>query len=82
MDQAYRNQGIAHSILNELEARAKRLKFRQIRLEAGEVQPEALRFYRKHGFYGIEKYGEYVDSESSVCLEKRLGGQKEEETGL
>ncbi|WP_169082914.1 GNAT family N-acetyltransferase [Paenibacillus sp. PL91] len=70
--EAYRNRGIAQQILFELEAKARAMHFRSIKLEAGEEQPEALSFYRKHGYTPIDRFGIYVDSESSVCYEKRL----------
>lgn len=72
VEEAYRNKGIAKLLLDELEMRARNLHFKVIKLEAGEPQPEALRFYRKHGYYPIERFGEYVNSESSVCYEKKL----------
>ncbi|WP_314002666.1 GNAT family N-acetyltransferase [uncultured Paenibacillus sp.] len=72
VDPVYRNKGVAQLILGELEARAKRAGFIFIKLEAGEKQFEALNFYRKHGYYPIDRFGEYVACESSVCYEKRL----------
>ncbi|OBZ17042.1 GNAT family N-acetyltransferase [Bacillus sp. FJAT-26390] len=72
VDESYRNRGIAKQILFELEAKAKAMHFRSIKLEAGEAQPEALSFYRKHGYSLIDRFGIYVDSESSVCYEKQL----------
>lgn len=72
VEEAYRNKGIAKRILMELEDRARQMEFRSIKLEVGEEQPEALSFYRKHGYSLIDRFGPYVDSESSVCYEKRL----------
>ncbi|MEV5024587.1 GNAT family N-acetyltransferase [Paenibacillus sp. LPE1-1-1.1] len=72
VEEAYRNKGIAKLILWELEDRARRMDFRSIKLEAGEGQPEALNFYRKHGYGLIDRFGPYVDCESSVCYEKKL----------
>ncbi|HUC92168.1 MAG TPA: GNAT family N-acetyltransferase [Paenibacillus sp.] len=72
VDPACRNRGIAKLILDELEARARRSGFRFIKLEAGEKQFEALSFYRKHGYYPIDRFGVYVACETSVCYEKRL----------
>jgi GNAT superfamily N-acetyltransferase len=70
---AHRQQGIAKRILVFLESQAKTLQFKTIVLETGTEQPEAVSFYEKHGFLAIEKFGEYVDCESSLCYEKAVG---------
>ncbi|QYR23498.1 GNAT family N-acetyltransferase [Paenibacillus sp. sptzw28] len=72
VEREYRNKGIAKQILSALEAKAKGLGFNCIRLEAGTKQPEALSFYIKHGYYEIDKFGEYIECESSLCYEKRI----------
>ncbi|MFX3632394.1 MAG: GNAT family N-acetyltransferase [Candidatus Pristimantibacillus sp.] len=72
VDPTFRRQGIAAAILTNLETTANDRKFKYIRLEAGAPQPEALRFYMKHGYYAIDRYGEYVNCESSLCYEKKL----------
>lgn len=69
----YRNKGIAGKVFNYLENKAKELNFVALRLETGDEQPEAISFYKKHGFYKIEKFGEYADCELSVCFEKKIG---------
>jgi GNAT superfamily N-acetyltransferase len=71
--QDYRNQGIAEAILLELEFKARNQGYKCIKLEAGEAQPEALNFYRKHGYYPIDRFGKYAECASSVCYEKQLG---------
>lgn len=72
VDPEFRNRGIATAILNDLENRALALNYSTIRLETGEKLPEAITLYQKHGYYPIDKYGEYVDCESSLCYEKQL----------
>jgi putative acetyltransferase len=72
VDPAYRKQGIAGNILAQLEKKARDLNYSTIRLEAGEQQLEALHFYKKHGYYEIERYGEHVNCGSSLCFEKQL----------
>jgi putative acetyltransferase len=67
-----RKQGIAKRMLALLEAEAKALNFKAIKLETGVEQPEAISFYEKHGYYPIAKFGEYVDCKSSLCYEKVL----------
>lgn len=66
----YRNQGIAGSILKELEKWAAELNFKQVILETGKAQPEAIGLYTKSGYRIIPNYGQYEHVESSVCLQK------------
>lgn len=69
---AYRKQGIAYQLLFFLEQQAVKLGYRTIRLEAGAMQPEALQFYQKHGYTSIDRFGEYIHCEESLCYEKHL----------
>lgn len=69
---AYRRRGIAASLLHMLEDVARQQGASAIKLETGEPQAEAVRFYRKHGYRDIDKFGEYVDCPSSLCMEKKL----------
>jgi ribosomal protein S18 acetylase RimI-like enzyme len=64
--------GLAARMLSFLEEQAKERYFDTIKLEAGPEQPEALHFYKKHGYREIEKFGEYVNYEMSLCYEKRI----------
>lgn len=68
----YRNQGIASEIINDLESKAFAMSHTVIRLETGAAQPESLQFYAKHGYKQIDRYGEYIHNESSLCYEKKL----------
>jgi ribosomal protein S18 acetylase RimI-like enzyme len=68
----FRRKGIAFQMLTFLENRARESNFKAIRLETGDKQQEAINFYKKHGYYEIEKFGEYVDCPSSICFEKSL----------
>ncbi|WP_256709793.1 GNAT family N-acetyltransferase [Paenibacillus sp. FSL H8-0548] len=68
----YRQQGIGALILSRLEELARELNYNILRLETGAEQPESITFYKKHGYYEIERYGEYANCESSLCYEKRL----------
>ena len=36
------------------------------------LQQAAMAFYRRHGFTDIARFGPYVDSETSMCMERRL----------
>jgi putative acetyltransferase len=72
---SYRQQGIAKRMLDFLEGQAKALGYKVVKLETGVEQPEAVNFYEKHGFYAIDKFGEYVDCASSLCYEKVVAGR-------
>jgi len=68
----YRGQGIAHSILKELELWASELKYAACILETGKKQPEAIRLYQKAGYTIIENYGQYKNVENSICMTKSI----------
>ena len=66
----YRGRKIASQILSELERWAGELKFKQVILETGKAQPEAIGLYTKSGYQVIPNYGQYEQVESSVCMQK------------
>lgn len=67
---AYRGRGLALMLLDALEARARELGMRTILLETGTGQPEALGLYKRAGYRERPKYGEFVASLNSICMEK------------
>ena len=67
-----RGRGTADSILQSLEAAARAAGVDTLRLETGPLQPAAIAFYERNGFTPIPNFGEYVDSEHSVCFAKEL----------
>ena len=70
--QACRNQGVAGLILKRLEDKARNKNYKAMKLETGDLQVEAIGFYKKSGFIPIDRFGEYVDCPSSICMEKKL----------
>lgn len=68
----YRRRSIARDIVVELESWAKEDRDRQIILETGTKQPEAIRLYESLGYSVIPKYGEYEGKPESVCMAKSL----------
>ena len=68
----HRGLGIAKQLLIELESWAIERGFSRAVLETGEKNPEAIRLYKQHGYRQIEKYGQYVDFELSICFAKTL----------
>jgi putative acetyltransferase len=67
-----RGQGIAVSILKELEQWVMELKYQRCILETGKKQPESIALYTKSGYKIIPNYGQYENVENSVCFEKIL----------
>ncbi len=67
-----RKQGIAKSILRELEKWTKELGCFICMLETGRNQPEAFALYCKCLYHEIPKFGPYTDSENSICFAKIL----------
>ncbi len=67
-----RGARVGARILAALEGEARRLGVMRLVLETGARQPEALALYRRAGFTEIPRFGEYVDSALSLCMEKTL----------
>lgn len=67
-----RGEGIASSVLKELETWAIELKYKKCRLETGKKQLEAIALYLKNGYKLIPNYGQYKNVENSVCFEKQV----------
>lgn len=63
-----RRRGVARALLDHLVAAAPGLGFRQLVLESGTRQPEALAFYEGAGWHPVVPYGEYAGSTSSRCF--------------
>lgn len=72
VQEKFRNQGIASKILKELESWAKEIGYNRTILETGKHMEDAVGLYQKNGYQIIPNYGQYVDVESSVCMEKIL----------
>jgi putative acetyltransferase len=72
-----RGRGIAKQILDRLEAAALALGARRLVLETGIYQTEAIGLYLRSGFTAIDCFGEYADSPTSICFEKRAPASNE-----
>lgn len=68
----YRGQGAAANVLKKLEVEAIKRGCCFLQLETGPFQPEALAFYRKHGFQDCGAFGSYPEHPLSVFMEKWL----------
>ena len=67
-----RRRGFARRLLEELEAVARDLDVKVLRLETGTEQPESVALYESAGYRPIPPYGEYIGNPYSLCYEKRL----------
>lgn len=67
-----RGQGIASTLLSELEIWCKELGIKKCVLETGKNQPEAIALYKKNNYNIIPNFGKYEGVENSVCFEKKL----------
>ena len=64
--------GVGSVLLAALEAQARTLGYREVRLSTRRVNARALDFYRRHGYVEAAAWGKYVGSAVSVCLGKPL----------
>ena len=67
-----RGKKVASQVLNELELWAKELLFATCILETSFKLENAIALYKKSGYTIIERYGQYKNVESSVCMKKIL----------
>lgn len=69
---AHRRHGVAHALLQHLQAEAQRLGYHTLRLETGDRQHAALALYVAHGFTPIAPWGEHAQDPTSRCFERVL----------
>jgi putative acetyltransferase len=72
-----RGRGVAQALLTRIETEARIAGFVVLRLETGERQAAALRFYARAGFQPCTAFGDYVPMRpesiaTSIFMEKRL----------
>lgn len=71
----FRGRGVASGLLRELEGEARAAGLAMLRLETGDVQHAALRFYAREGFRRCGAFGDYAAMppaaiRTSVFMEK------------
>ncbi len=76
-----RGKGIASRVLQELEQWAGELNYKEIILETGKAQPEAIGLYQKSGYTTIPSYGQYAGVENSVCMKKSISHTAKQQAG-
>jgi putative acetyltransferase len=69
---AQRGTGVADLLLDALAAYAADRGVTTLRLETGDRQRAAMGFYARHGFRVVPRFGPYVDSATSVCMQRDL----------
>ncbi len=80
VEPAFRRRGVAALVLTELERTAAAAGHRQLVLNSGARQPEALALYDRAGYTPVPGYGVYADAPDAVFLGKALvAGQDEED---
>ena len=71
---AARGRGVARTVLAELERTAAAAGVREMVLETGTAQPEAMALYESSGYHLIDGFGHYAGAPLSRAFGKRLGG--------
>lgn len=69
-----RNRGVGTLLLRAIEAWAQDYGYREVILETGTAQPEAIALYTKRGYRAIPNFGMYADDPRSRCFGKTLSG--------
>jgi len=67
-----RGASVADALMSELTRYAAGHAAEVLQLETGDQQRAAIAFYRRHGFVEVPSFGPYVDSETSICMRRRL----------
>lgn len=76
---SFRRRGVAARLLAELERTAAAAGSRELVLNTGDKQPEALALYAAAGYAPTRGYGSYADVPGAVFLVKDLAGRRSEE---
>ena len=79
VEPAFRRQGLAQAIVAELERSAAAAGHRNVVLNTGDRQPEALALYAALGYVPVPGYGVYACSPGAVFLGKDLPPDDSEE---
>jgi putative acetyltransferase len=74
VDPGCRGRGIADAVMTSLVDHAVAHGTTTLRLETGDKQLAAIGFYARHGFVVVDRFPPYVDSATSVCMARTIGG--------
>lgn len=70
--EAARGSGAADALMRQLEDTARSANLPVVKLETGNVLYAAHKLYRRHGFTDCGVFGDYVEANSSIFMEKAL----------
>ncbi len=70
----HRGSGVADALICALVRHADAKGIGVLRLETGDKQHAAISFYRRHGFVEVPRFGPYVGSATSVCMQRSSVG--------
>lgn len=68
----HRGTGIADTLIAALIRRSHEEGTQLLRLETGDKQHAAIAFYRRHGFVEVPRFGPYVHSATSYCMQRNI----------
>lgn len=68
----FRGRRIATLLLQQLEFWAKELRFKELILETGARNPEALALYQREGYKRTKNYDQYIGMDNSICFAKPI----------
>ena len=68
----HRNRGVARAVLAELEHTAAAAGIKELVLETGTVQPEAIALYESTGYHPVDGFGYYAGRPLSRSFGKRV----------
>jgi len=72
VEPGHRGSGVADALIGALVDHAAARDAYVLRLETGNKQNAATSFYRRHGFAEVSRFEPYLDSETSVCMQRDL----------
>ena len=72
VEPAYRGQGVASRLMDEIEEKARQMGFRRVILQTRPIMPDAVALYTKRGYALIPNYPPYDRLEGAVCYAKLL----------
>ncbi|WP_299425026.1 GNAT family N-acetyltransferase [uncultured Shimia sp.] len=67
-----RGKGIAHKLMQAIEAEARAQSIAEVKLETGDSLHQAHSLYRAHGYTDCRPFGDYEESPASLFMTKTL----------
>ncbi|MDE7367364.1 MAG: GNAT family N-acetyltransferase [Lachnospiraceae bacterium] len=68
----YRGNHIASDLMKRIESKAKEQGYQRTILQTREIMTDAVRLYKKLGYYQISNYPPYDEMDGAICLAKEL----------